>query len=262
MKNKLRKLSAENIFDFLHRGMIITFALLVLMFVFLQTLHSTSNLPDNSIVYFYFFIGAIVLIYLFFWFPRVTSKVLRLILFEDINLSKYHNYFDYAYKRSNRRNKSANLQELYLTEAQVLFLRGDFRTSEQRILSIDQYKMSFRFRKNHKKMISFLRFMNSVHRSETKKITEYLAELERVDYQKEVANAIYDILTGQSNDYFETIRPKSHLTQIIVTYYRALNAILNNENEKAQALFVSIADENSELFYVQEAKKFLGMTRN
>ena len=69
--------------------------------------------------------------------------------------------------------------------------------------------------------------------------------------------AIYMVVSGQSTDYFERLAPKYKLHQIEAKYYTALNHLNQDQSEEAKACFRAIVNENSDLFYVREAKKYL-----
>ena len=69
--------------------------------------------------------------------------------------------------------------------------------------------------------------------------------------------AIYRVVSGQSTDYFERLAPKYKLYQIEAKYYAGLSYLNQDQSEEAKACFQEIVNENPELFYVKETKKYL-----
>ena len=65
------------------------------------------------------------------------------------------------------------------------------------------------------------------------------------------------LLMEKKTDYFSIWNPEWKLEKIIKNYYAALNHLNQNQPEEARECFQEIVNENPDLFYVREAKKYL-----
>lgn len=211
---------------------------------------------DNSLLVFSL---TILGMYLFFFYMSFIFNryyvVTRIIFLEDIDLQKYIDINDtLTSKGINKFVRREAKETLKLNKAQVLYLKGDFKKSLEMLETFDTNNFSNKIKAYYGDIANYYKL---ACRLQLKDFNDIDSEIDLLNNNKEKLQACLKLARGESTSFFDNWSPKWKLEKMSKWYYAALNHLNQNQPEEAKACFQEIVNENPELFYVKEAKKYL-----
>ena len=186
------------------------------------------------------------------WYLSTVAKLLHM----DLDFTSWEQYIE-----TNKEAKRAVLRlDAATSEVSLAYMTGDFETAIRKakeILSRDGLPLQYRNVLQSYRIRSVVLSEPELSREE---LGEMIGELTITDptlaeKTKKMSVALYDLtIAHESNDYFETLTNEFKYPQLEIIYYKALNAAIKGDTNRANDLLNQLAGEDERLYVVRVGK--------
>ena len=192
------------------------------------------------------------------WYLSTVAKLLHV----DLDFASWEQYIE-----TNKEAKRAVLRlDAATSEVSLAYMTGDFETAIQKakeILSQDGLQPQYRNVLQSYLTRSVVLSQPELSREE---LDSMIGELTITDpalaeKTQNMSVALYDLtIAHESNDYFETLTNEYKYPQLEIIYYKALNAEIKGDTNRAHELLSQFSGEDERLYVVRMVKELLERT--
>ena len=186
------------------------------------------------------------------WYLTTVAKLLHV----DLDFTSWEQYIE-----TNKEAKRAVLRlDAATSEVSLAYMTGDFETAIRKakeILSQDGLPLQFRNVLQSYLIRSVVLSQLELSREE---LEEMIGELTITDpalaeKTEKMSVALYDLtIAHESNDYFEELTNDFKYPQLEIIYYKALNAAIKGDTNRARELLSQLSGEDERLYVVRMGK--------
>ena len=184
------------------------------------------------------------------------------LLHVDLDFASWEQYIE-----TNKEAKRAVLRlDAATSEVSLAYMTGDFETAIRKakeILNQDGLPPQYRNVLQSYLVRSVVLSQPDLSRGELDSMIDGLTITDPTLAEKtqKMSVALNDLtIAHESNDYFETLTNEYKYPQLEIIYYKALNAAIKGETERATELLGQLAGEDERLYVVRMGKELLERT--
>lgn len=224
------------------------------MLLILCVTFAVSDIPMRTGGVLVIVVGLAIAIYVINkWYLSTVAKLLHV----DLDLASWKQYIE-----ENKEAKRAVLRlDAATSEVSLAYMTGDFETAirkAEEILNRDGLQPQFRNFLQSYLIRSVVLSQPELGREELDEMIDELTITDPMLAEKtqKMSVALYDLtIAHESNDYFETLTNEYKYPQLEIIYYRALNAAIKGDTNRAHELLSQLDSEDERLYVVRMGKE-------
>ena len=192
------------------------------------------------------------------WYLTTVAKLLHV----DLDFTSWEQYIE-----TNKEAKRAVLRlDAATSEVSLAYMTGDFETAIRKakeILSQDGLQAQYRNVLQSYLIRSVVLSQPDLSREELDSMIDGLTITDPTLAEKtqKMSVALYDLtIANESNDYFETLTNEYKYPQLEIIYYKAVNAAIKGDTNRAHELLSQLVGEDERLYVVRMGKELIERT--